>query len=57
MKDSQREAKRRYRQKCRKVYFEVCPPEDDILEKLDSLNMPVATYIKNLIRKDIKAGK
>lgn len=57
MKDWQRKAKNKYREKITTIRFELYPTDEDIKERLDerlSSGEPKATYLKRLIREDIK---
>lgn len=59
IKDKDRVARENYRKKLRKIQFDVYPTEEDIKQKLEersSAGEPLATYIKRLIREDIKKG-
>lgn len=57
MTEAQKKAKAEYRKKVRTIHIEIYPTEQDILEKLDSVER-YGTYIKRLIREDIaKAGE
>ena len=51
--EAQKRAKAKYRQKVKRVTFEIYPTEADIIEQLEKQEHPHA-YIKNLIRADIK---
>ena len=51
-----RKAKRKYKQKIRRLAIELYPTEQDIIDKIDSVPQ-YATYIKGLIRADISANK
>ena len=52
MTEAQKRAKSKYQEKVRAFRIEVYPTEQDILEKLESVDK-YATYIKKLIRDDI----
>lgn len=54
-REVQRKAKRKYKQKIRRLTVELYPTEQDIIEKIDSVPQ-YATYIKGLIRADISAN-
>ena len=59
IQDKDRKARANYRKKLKRVQFDVYPTETDIQKKLDELKeqgVPVAAYIKNLIRQDITKG-
>jgi len=47
------DAKKRYREKIVKLQIDLFPSDIDVIEWLQN-NKPVATYIKKLIRDDIK---
>ena len=52
--DSVRNSKRKYKKKIRRLFIELYPTDNDILDKLNTV--PAYTsYIKALIRKDIGA--
>ena len=53
MKDSQRKAKNKYRAKIEELRVELYPTDFDIKAKLKTVGAK-ATYIKQLIREDIK---
>lgn len=57
--DSNRKARENYRKKIKRVYLELYPTDEDIkthLEKKAAAGEPMTTYIKRLIREDIKNG-
>lgn len=56
MTDAQKRAKAKYREKMRTFRIDVCPSEQDILERLENQER-YATYIKRLIREDIEREK
>lgn len=56
MTEAQKRAKAKYQEKVRAFRIEVYPTEQDILDKLESVER-YATYIKNLIREDIAKEK
>ncbi len=57
IKETDRKARANYRKKVEKVQFDLYPSETAIKEKLNSLTIPKATYIKNLIKKDIETSE
>lgn len=57
IKEADKKARANYRKKLEKVQFDLYPSETEIKEKLNSLTIPKATYIKNLIKKDIEASE
>ena len=57
MKREMNKAKRNYKKKIRRIYIELYPPDEDIKNKLNELNEPTATYIKRLIRQDLKRSE
>lgn len=54
-REVQRKAKRKYKQKIRRLTVELYPTEQDIIDKIDIVPQ-YATYIKGLIRADISAN-
>jgi hypothetical protein len=57
--DSNRKARENYKKKVERRYFELYPTDEDIKKRLDDRNAadePTATYIKRLIREDMKNG-
>lgn len=59
IKDKDRVARANYKKKLKRIQFDVYPTEEDIKQKLEeraSAGEPLATYIKRLIREDIKKG-
>lgn len=56
IKDTNRKARANYRKKVTEVRIELYPTDEDIKEHLKNLKEPKATYIKRLIREDIKKG-
>ena len=56
MTEAQKRAKDNYRKKCKKITIEFYPTEADLLEHLEKQPQK-QTYIKNLIREDIKKGQ
>ena len=52
--EAQKRADQKYNAKVKKMLLEFYPTDKDIIEHLDNLNMPKQTYVKNLIREDIK---
>ena len=56
MTEAQKRAKAEYRKKVKTIHIEIYPSEQDILDKLESVDR-YATYIKNLIREDIAKEK
>jgi predicted DNA binding CopG/RHH family protein len=57
IKPTDRKARANYRQKVKKLYIELYPTEEDIkarLEEKSAQGEPTTTYIKRLIREDIK---
>ena len=53
MNDSQRKAKKKYKAKIEELRVELYPTDFDIKKKLKTVGAK-ATYIKRLIREDIK---
>lgn len=59
IKDHDRKARENYRKKVERKYIELYPTDEDIkkqLEKRSAAGEPMATYIKRLIREDMKNG-
>lgn len=59
IKPGDRKARENYRKKLKRIQFDVYPTEQDIRDRLDERTEqgePIATYIKRLIREDIKKG-
>lgn len=54
IKDTDRKARANYRKKITELRIELYPTDEDIKEHLNKLQEPKATYIKKLIREDIK---
>lgn len=57
MRDCERDAKQRYRQKIKELRVELYPTDEDIKDRLAErveAGEPKATYIKRLIREDIQ---
>ena len=57
IKDTDRIARANYRKKVKKLYIELYPTDEDIKERLDKKKEQgesTATYIKRLIREDMK---
>lgn len=52
--DAQKRADKKYKAKVKKMLLEFYPTDTDIIEHLDNLDQPKQTYIKDLIREDIK---
>ena len=53
--EAQKRAKLKYKHKCRELRITLYPTEQDIISKIDSVEQ-YSTYIKGLIRQDIKAN-
>ena len=56
IKPTDRKARANYRKKVEKVQFDLYPTDEDIKTRLAELDEPKASYIKRLIREDIKKG-
>ena len=54
IKPTDRKARANYRKKITKLTIELYPTDEDIKERLAEISEPKATYIKRLIREDIK---
>ena len=60
IKPTDRKARANYRQKVKKLYIELYPTDEDIKARLEQRNAqgePTTTYIKRLIREDMKKGE
>lgn len=60
MKEYQRKAKNKYKEKVTELRVELYPTDEDIKEHIDkqvAAGTPKATYVKRLIREDIKRGE
>jgi predicted transcriptional regulator len=57
IKDTDRKARANYRKKITELRIELYPTDEDIKQHLEKLQEPKATYIKRLIREDIKRGE
>lgn len=56
MTDSERRAKNKYRKKLTRMLIEFYPTEKELVDKVNEQPRK-QTYIKNLIRADIKRGE
>lgn len=56
IKPTDRKARANYRKKVTELRIELYPTDEDIKKHLENLKEPKATYIKRLIREDIKKG-
>ena len=59
IKDHDRKARENYRKKVERKYIELYPTDADIKKRLaerSEAGEPMATYIKRLIREDMKNG-
>ena len=57
IKETDRKARANYRKKVKKLYIELYPTDEDIMAKLEEMKEQgeaTATYIKRLIREDMK---
>lgn len=57
IKDTDRKARANYKKKIKRVFLELYGTDEDIKGQLDKVKAegePVSTYIKRLIREDIK---
>lgn len=55
--ESNRTARENYKKKIKRVFLELYPTDEDIKKRLDDrkeAGEPMTTYIKRLIREDIK---
>jgi hypothetical protein len=60
MNDSTRKAKKKYKAKVEELRVELFPTDEDIKQRIAErlkAGEPKATYIKRLIREDIKGGR
>ena len=55
IKPADRKARSNYKAKVKRVTIELYPTDEDIKIRLDSLTEPTSTYIKRLIREDMKS--
>lgn len=51
--EAQKQAKKKYREKVKRIYVDFYPSEADLIEQIEKQPQK-QTYIKNLIRADIK---
>ena len=54
--EAQKEANRKYRKKVKRLTLDFSPAESELLEHIESHSRK-QTYIKNLIREDMKKGR
>lgn len=57
IKDYNRKAREKYREKVQRVYIELYPPDEDIKKRIEdrkNAGEPMTTYIKRLIREDMQ---
>lgn len=60
MRENEQNAKQRYKQKIQELRVELYPTDEDIKTRLAeriAAGEPKATYIKRLIREDMKKGR
>ena len=57
MNEAARRAKNKYKEKIEELRVELYPTDEDIKSHLAAQNEPKATYIKRVIREDIKRTK
>ena len=57
MNEALRRAKKKYKAKVEKLQIELYPTDADIKTHLAAQNEPKATYVKRVIREDIKREK
>ena len=60
MTEAERQTKNRYKKKIRRVFVELYQTDEDIKQQLEERNAagePTNTYIKRIIREDIKTGE
>ena len=56
MTEAQRRAKKKYKEKGKRITIDFYPSETELIEHIEKQEKPY-TYIKNLIRKDINKGE
>lgn len=59
MTEAEREAKNRYKKKIKRLFIELYQTDEDIKQQLEERNAagePTSTYIKRIVREDIKTG-
>lgn len=56
IKPTDRKARANYKKKIERITIELYPTDEDIKTRLAEIDEPKATYIKRLIREDIKKG-
>lgn len=59
MKEAERQTKNRYKKKIKRLFIELYQTDEDIKRQLEERNAagePTSTYIKRLLREDIKNG-
>lgn len=60
MTEAERNAKNRYKKKIKRVFVELYQTDEDIKQQLEERNAagePTTSYIKRLVREDIKTGE
>ncbi|MBR2388182.1 MAG: hypothetical protein IKB02_05370 [Clostridia bacterium] len=57
IKPTDRKARANYRKKVERFQIELYPTDKDIKQRLEEIQEPKTTYIKRLIREDIKKEK
>ena len=53
IKPTDRKARSNYKAKVKRITIELYPTDEDIKTHIESINEPVTTYIKRLIRDDL----
>lgn len=59
MTEGERQTKNRYKKKIKRLFIELYQTDEDIKQQLADRNAagePTTTYIKRIIREDIKSG-
>ena len=59
MTEAERKTKNRYKKKIKRLFIELYQTDEDIKQQLEERNAagePTNTYIKRLVREDIKNG-
>lgn len=59
MTEAERQTKNRYKKKIKRLFIELYQTDEDIKQQLEERNAegePTSTYIKRIVREDIKNG-
>ena len=60
MTEGERQTKNRYKKKIKRLFIELYQTDEDIKQQLEERNAagePTSTYIKRMIREDMKTGE